>query len=482
MAAAVWSFANTVFVRLVGLVGGVVLARLVAPDQFGLFATALIVFTILISVSEMGVTVALIRETGSVSKIGPTVTTLALTSSAALTLACVGLAPYFAAWMKAPQATILIQVMALGLLLAGASAVPNAVTQRTFRQDKKALAEGLASIVSIGLGIALAVLHMGAWALVWSRLAGLATTTLILMIVVKERFAPGFDRSEARRLIKFGVPLAGASLLVFVVMNVDFVIVGRILGTESLGFYSLAFNIASWPVAALSAPARSVSVAWLSNLRDNGHDPGYGFAKLLGPLMLITIPACVLLSLVAEPFISFAYGAKWLPAALPLLVLAPLGILRVALEVCYDTLVSSGDTRRILLVHVSWLVLLVPALVLGAHLGGLVGVAVAQIVVVLFATAPLYLRGLQRLGVSVRLVMRVMVRPILGGVAMCGIGVILKSTLTGDLQQILTCTLVGGAAYVAVAFQRPMQWRARRVGGVGHAVKSPKFVRRARQR
>ena len=459
--AALWSFANTLFVRLIGVVSGVVLARLIVPEQFGVFAAAIVVFSVLISVSEMGVSVALVRRTGDVSGIAPTVVTLSITSSTVLTLLCVALAPAFSEWMHAPDAAPVLQLMALGLPLAGVSAVPSALCQRGFRQDKRALAEGVAAVAAAGVGILLAALGMGAWSLAWSRVAALLITALVLHVVVRERYRPGYDREQARALLAFGLPLAGSSLLVLAVLNVDYVVVGRLLGTEQLGFYALAFNLASWPVAALSAPARNVSVAWLSHLRDAGSDPNHGFGRLLGPLMLVTVPTCTLLAVVAEPLVSLVYGRVWLPAAVPLAALAILGALRVALEVFYDTLVCSGDTRAILGIHVAWFGALVPALALGATRGGLLGVAAAHVVVVLVVAGPLYLRALRRLGLAPASVGRILARPALGGLAIVVVACLARRLGAGDIAQLGAGFAAAAVVYPAIAVPHPvrrLQW------------------------
>lgn len=470
--AAIWSVANTIVVRFVGIVTTVVLARIIAPTEFGVFAVALVVFNIVISISEMGVSVALVRTTENIDRMAPTVTTVAWISSACLCTICVVLAGPLALAMGAPEASALLRVMALGILVAGISAVPAAITQRDFRQDRKAIAEISAVIISLALAVPMALAGWGAWALVWSRLVGLVVTAIVLIVATEQRYRPGFSRSEARRLVRFGFPLAGASLLVLGVVNLDNVVVSRELGVEQLAFYSLAFNVSSWPVAAFSAPARNVSVAWLANMRSSGVGVDDGLAQFLRPLMVVTIPTCVGLALLSSPLIFTLYGSKWAPAAAPLTVLAILGAVRVLLEVGYDALVSDGRSAAILLIHSVWLTVLIPALVLGAQFG-LQGVAWAQVVTIAAVVSPLYLWILRRVGVRPLVIFRAMWRPLFGGLVMGVVGISLRSLISNPFAEIGVVGLAGITAYALVVSPsalakvvRIMCGRASAIGGV----------------
>ena len=81
-----------------------------------------------------------------------------------------------------------------------------------------------------------------------------------LYILAPDRPKPGWDRPVARDLLKFGIPLTGSSFLVFAMLNVDYLVVGRELGTVALGYYALAFNLSSFPWNMLSTAVRPIAV------------------------------------------------------------------------------------------------------------------------------------------------------------------------------------------------------------------------------
>jgi O-antigen/teichoic acid export membrane protein len=447
-----WSFANSVFSRLSQVGVGILLARVIAPEQFGVYAAALVVLNIILSISEMGVSVAIVRHDGDISELAPTTTTLSLASGLLLAVVCAGGAPWFAAALGAPDATGVIQLMSLSLLIAGASAVPSAILQREFRQDHKMAADTVSFFVSTAVAVALALSGFGAWSLAWSRVAGSFAAAVVMLILTKERYRPGFHLATAKSLLAFGLPLAGSSLLVFGVMNVDYIVVGSYLGPVALGLYLLAFNLSSWPVGAFSTPVRSVSLAAFSRLRSEPERFQASFVRALGMLMALTVPACVLLAAFGRPLVRVVYGERWLPAAAPLAVLAALGALRVALELAYDYLASAGLSKTILKIHVLWLAGLIPALTIGAHLDGIRGVGFGHVVVVGLVVTPAYLAALHGLGVELAGIGRALVRPVIGGVLMVVAALLAQFVVAADLLRLGVGGSVAALVYAVAVY------------------------------
>lgn len=456
-----WSAINSVVGRVCQVGVSILLARLIAPDQFGLFAVALVVLNIVLSVSEMGVSVALIRTPGDVKDIAPTVTTLSFASGTGLALLCVLGAPWFAAELNAPDAAGVIQLMSVALVISGASAVPGAMLQRDFRQDHKAIADLAGFVAGTAVAVVLALTGFGAWSLAWSRIVTNGAAAVVMFVLTKHRYRPGFDRKQAKSLLAFGLPLAGSSLLVFGVLNVDYVVIGKLLGPVELAFYLLAFNLSSWPVGAISQPVRSVSLAAFSKVRDDAERFQRSFTRALGLLALFTVPACVLLATFGGPLVRFAYGERWSVAAAPLALLVVLGAVRVALELAYDFLASAGKARAILWIHLLWFGSLVPVLAIGAHLGGIRGVAAGHVIVALLLVSPAYLIALRPFGIRVRALGAALARPAAGGVLMALAGLGAQWLFDTDLWRLAVGGIVAVAVYAVVVL--PMRHEALRV-------------------
>lgn len=457
-----WSFANNLVSRAGSFLSGIVVARLLVPEDFGVYAIGLVVLNVLLSMNELGVSVAVIRHQGDVEQIAPTVVTVSVVSSAVLAGSVLALAPAVAAALNTPSATGIIRLLSACVLIDGVAAVPNALLTRAFRQRTRLVIDLVAFAVGTPLTIALALAGFGAWSLAWGALVGNLVTGGLAMLWAPVRVAPGWDRAVARSLLAFGLPLAGASLLLLATLNVDYVVVGRVLGPEQLGLYLLAFNLCSWPVTIVSSSVRRVSLASFSRLaEEGGAAAAEGGRRATALVVLLTAPMCALLAFYAADLIGFLYGSKWAGAAQVLPYLAVLGLGRVVVELGYDFLVALGRARANLWLHVCWLVALVPALAWGARQGGIEGVGKGHALVMILVVCPLVAVMLHRAGLDLRLLARHLVAPLLGVLALAAVSVLVHGLVEGQLARLLLGGLFGMGCYLlVVAASAASHWRA----------------------
>ena len=467
-----WSTVNTIIGRVGQLFVGIALARLIAPSEFGVFAAALVVLSVVISVSELGVSVAIVqaKDRDEVDRIAPVVTTVSVASGAGLAALMALLAPWLAQALGAPAATGPIRVLALSLVIAGLSATPSACIQREFRQDRKLIADTVSFAVTTAVAIGMASAGFGAWSLAWSRVIGNIVLFGFTFALAPTRYRPAWDAALARRLLLFGLPLAGASIVVFAVMNVDYAVIGNILGPTSLGIYVLAFNLSGWPVGAFSNTVRQVSLPAFSELRADADRYKASFGRALGMLFVPVVPACVLLGVLGGPLVRFVYGSRWSDAVAPLAFLAVVGASRVALELAYDFLVSAGESNAALRLNLLWFVSLVPTLIVAAHVAGITGVAAGHVVALVVVVLPATMRALSRLGVTVGSICGPILRPLQGGALMGLAALAALVVVPGDLARLVVGTAASLLVYGLVV-GLPM-WREHRRGDL-FAIQSP---------
>lgn len=442
-----FSTVNTALSKLASLVIGIALARILGPEEFGTFAVALIALMAVLSFNELGVSLAIVRWPGDPARLAPTVTTVALASSLALAALMAWAAGPFATAMGDPGAALPVRLLALCIVVNGVVATPAALLQRTFRQDQRLVADQvnlwLGAVVSIGVALA----GVGAMSLVVGRLTGAVVSAVLFL-----RFSPlplrlGLDRTLVPALLRFGLPLAAASLVVFGVGFADQLAVGSVLGPTLLGAYVLAFNLASWPVQLLSTPLRQVTPPLFARQQ---HDPALVRRTLVGisrPLLALAVPCCVALAVCAGPVVRVVYGDAWSAAAEPLRWLALAAVVRILAELLYDYLVIVGRTSSVLGVQVVWLAALVPAVVVGTRLGGLAGAALAQLAVGVVVVCPAYAVALRRTRTPVGRLLPGLVLPAVAGVALLAV-VSLPGVRGGpDLLVLAVCAAATVAAW-----------------------------------
>ena len=306
-----WSMLNTIVVRVSNFAVGVLLARTVfGPSVFGLYAVSQIVLAVLLSANELGVSAAIIRWEGDIRSFARTVFTLSVVSSTRDLRRAVRLrASSIARLLGSPDATYMLRILCLCVIIDGLASVPLALLTREFAQGRRMLVDLANFVVSTGVTVWLAFSGQGAMSFAWGSLAGCIVALIVAMVAAPMFVLPGWNTADARQLLQFGLPLAGASLLTLGVFNVDSAIVGATLGPAMLGLYQLAFNISSWPVSSISQAVQRVSFAGFSRVADSGKGLTDAFSRALGLLMALTVPACVLLATTAEPLIRAVYGS-----------------------------------------------------------------------------------------------------------------------------------------------------------------------------
>lgn len=443
-----WSFFSTALTRF-GLMGfGVLLARVLGPREFGTSAVAMVALLAILSFNELGVSLAIVRWPDDPARIAPTVQTIAAVSSVLLYAGSFFGAPAFAAAMGAPAASGVIRVLALSIVTNGLVAVPAALLQRNFMQGRKMIADQVHGMLGAVVSAGLALSGMGAMSIAIGQVAGAVAGGVLITC-----FAPlpprfGFDPAAARRLLGFGVPLAGSSLIVFLVGNVDNFIVGHLLGATTLGFYVLAWNLASWPVNMFSQPVRAVAPAFFARLQRDPPAMRRGFTSAAQLLAAVTLPVCLVMSGAAKPLVRLVYGAQWATAAQALAWLAMLAALRILFELSYDYFVVLARSRVVFTVQLGWLVALIPGLAFSARLGGLRGVALAGFAVAAMVVLPWYLWELRRVGIRVAAFAVRLWQPLLAAAAAGFAALAAASMIKIDL---LAVALAGVGGLVAIA-------------------------------
>lgn len=446
------SLVNTAIGKVSGLLVGIALARILVPEEFGVFAVALVALNGILSFNELGVSLAIVRWRGNPQEIVSTVTTISMLSSALLYVGCWFGAPSFAVLMGAPDATGVVRLLCLSVLVDGMTAAAAQLVNRDFRQGTRLAVDTTNLVITTGVTVGLALGGHGAWSLAWGQLVGNLLSALLLFRLVSRWPRPGFDYRHAVSLLAFGMPLAGASVVVFAMLNIDYLVIGWQLDAAALGLYLLAFNLSSWPVSTFSTVVRRVSLAAFSEVRDHRVRRQDVFVRMAVMLALPSLPACALLSALALPTITTLYGQKWAAAAAALQFLAVFGLVRVFSELAYDFLIALGEARRCLSLQVLWLLGLAVALPVGARIGGIEGVAMGQALVALVLVLPLFLASVARIGIGLGRLGQALLRPVVGCLALVAAVAVVRWLTEPSLVQLLVGGVAGAAVYLPVVW------------------------------
>lgn len=448
-----WALSGTLLIKLGSFAMSLVLVRLITPQEFGLYAVALAANAFAIHVNDMGIIAATVQWRGRVEDMAATAATLALGFSIAWYALFWFAAPELSQLAGSPEATPIVRLLTATILIDGATAVRVGMIQRRFQQDKltKAIAAGF--LFNAATAITLAANGAGAYSFAIGQLAQSVVTGVLVLRIARVPFRYGFNRMVAKRLLKFGVPLAAALGIESLLLFSDLIIVGNWLGANLLGFYLLAFNVSNWVPGLIGTALRYVSIPSFSRLAEQEPQTlALGIRRAIPLMVAVVIPIAVTMGVLAPAMIHFLYGARWVPAGDALRFLAVVMVAKMLTALAFDILTSLGVTHAIVWLNLGWAAVLIPSLIVGVHLDGIRGAAIAHAVVAVLVAIPLAVIALQRSGVNLRPVAPALVRPLLGGLSaglmMFGISALFELPPPAELF------IAGGAglfAYLLVA-------------------------------
>lgn len=361
--------------RVVSVTTTIVLARLLVPADFGLFALALLGTGFISQFSGLGLGTTLVLRQDLDREDQGTIFTLLLVTGVVFAAILAGLSPVAAAFFKEPQLVDILLVLAGILSFTGINWFYDSLLQRELAFRRRFVTQMVSTVAFSTTGLLLAVLGAGVWALVGAHIAGHGAKGIALLVLAPYRVRPTFKRGVARDALRTGAGFVLQDVAAYLQQNADYIVIGRVLPTAQLGFYSMAYRQAELPHYAIADPVARVTFPGFASMRHRGEDVMPAFLSGLRLVALATFPVAVVLSAAAEPFTRTLFGDKWLPM---IGVLSVLGIWAVArpLEVTVAWLLNSiGEARRVGWVSTAMLFPFAAGLILAASLGGITAVA-----------------------------------------------------------------------------------------------------------
>ena len=354
----------------------VVLARLLAPADYGLIAEVLTIVGLGEIFRDFGLSSAAVQAKRlSEAERSNLLWLNSLIGVALMVIAC-ALSPAVALLYGDPRLTSVTLVLSLVFLINGVSTQFRADLNRNLMFGRTVTAEVAGQILGLGLGVFMALNGAGYWALVGQQLLQSAVTFVV--VVAYARFRPQRYRRDVsmRRFLGFGFDVVGGQLLGYAGKNTDTFVIGTTMGTSALGYYNRAFQLLSLPLSQINAPATRVALSVLSRLHDDGRR--YARYLLAGQTVMLHLVLAVfsLTAALAAPLIALVLGPQWGPSVPLFQALAVAGVFQTAGYATFWVFLSKGLTRSQLWWQVASRPVVVAIVALGA-LWGVQGVAIA---------------------------------------------------------------------------------------------------------
>jgi len=385
-----WTGAGRWATQLLTWVTTIVVARILAPSDYGLIGMATIYLGLVALISEFGLGQAVITMREMSNRQIAQINSLAIASGALLFgLSCVAAGP-LGKFFHSPKLPQVVMVMSLSFLISGAQVVPDALLQGDLRFKLLASFDTVRALVQALTTVTLALLGFGYWSLALGPLAAAVVAAVMALIARPHSLAwPKWE--EIKHALRFSGDVLGSRVAWYTYSNSDFLVAGRVLGQAPLGAYTLAWTIASTPVEKITNVITRVTPAFFSAVQDDKPHLRRYLLAITDGLSLLTFPASLGLALVADQFVLVVLGAKWAPAIMPLRLLSVYAALR-SITTVFPNLMFAMRHSRFVMWNMIVAAIVFPAAFFYSSRWGTTGIGWTWVLLYPLITAPMIWR------------------------------------------------------------------------------------------
>jgi len=323
-----WMGLSSVLSRLLSFVTTLILAKLLSPDDFGIVSIAVLVGATLGLVRDLGLNQAIIHSREKSEDILDT----ALIASVGISVLMYGIAAVSAGeislFFKNDDVQYVVRVLPFSLVVTSISSIYLSHMERELDFKRRFVPELASYAAYTAVSITLAVLGFAYWSIIFGHIILELVRLVVVMKVSDFHTKLSFKTDVFFRLFDFGKFIVTNSIIVFIYRNIDDFMIGRLLGTTPLGYYSLAYRIGNMPATNVTHLTGKVTYPALMKMRNEPDDAVSFYLKVFRYLSMIIIPLGIGTIALIEPFFHLFFGDKWNAAILPTQLLAVFGMLR----------------------------------------------------------------------------------------------------------------------------------------------------------
>ncbi len=378
-----WMYLSVVLQGALKLFVLAVLARLLGPRDFGIVGIALIFTSCAERVGQVGVGPALVQKAHLSPDEMHTGLVLSVLSGIFIAVSLWIIAPYAAMFFSASEVDLILKALAFGFVLDGFGVLSDSLLQRHLRFRHIVVRDNVSYVVGFaGVGVVLALLDAGAWALVFAHLSMKAIRLVLLLIVEPPRTKGRFRMTHVRELLHTGVGFSLGRILNFMSLQGDNFVVGRVLGVEVLGMYTRGYQLMTLPAMYIGQVLERVLFPAMAQKQDNPALLRRAYCSTLEVVTLFALPTSIGMFFLAKEIVWTLFGGGW-SAIVPVVTILSFGVFFRTAYKCSDTVVRSlGAVYRYAALQGVYTIMIVGGSLLGSSLAGLNGVAVAVVLAV----------------------------------------------------------------------------------------------------
>lgn len=354
---------------VIGFVGNIILARLLAPEDYGCIGI-LVIFTSLCDILiDGGLGSALIQKKKIQNIDCSTIFVSNLVISASLFILLFIFAPYISEYFHLPILKDVIRIESVTIIIRALYIIPASLASRDLKFKNNSIIAIVSSFISVSISVILAYCGLGVWSLVAKNIILQFSTCILYWTFIKWRISFKFSISSFKSLFKYGVFVALSNLSENLFANIESFIIGRKYSPTTLGFYSQAKSLGQVPIYSISMITSQVLFPTLSKLQDQKENLVRGLRKSIISITYIAFPIIILLCVLSKQVITLLYSEKWLASVPFLQIICITGLVNSLIHSNYSVLKALGSSKLFLFSQIANSSLKLLFLILGMRYG-----------------------------------------------------------------------------------------------------------------
>lgn len=347
-----WSFSEKLLSMVVQMVVSIVVARMVAPADFGVMAIMTFFTSVSLAIVDSGFSQTLIRKSSPTDEEYRSVLTFNVVVAVLLYALLVAISPLVARLYDAPIIADIAPVLFLVLPINSLCVVQTVMYTREFRFALLSKIVFAASLISGVVAVVMAIMGYGIWALVAQRLLMMGIKAIAFWMLRRWRTTARPTMRSLREMAPFSLRLLATDLIASIYNNVAQLFIGKMHTTSTLGYYSQAQKLKDLPVTSTVQAVQGVTFPALAQIKDDDEKFAEGYLRIVRMLGFVVFPVMLMFVAIAPDMFMLLLGEKWMPTVPYFEILALSGLLYPIAIVSYNILKTKSDGRVILRLEV----------------------------------------------------------------------------------------------------------------------------------
>ena len=295
-----------------------ILARLLSPSDFGLMGMIMVVIGFAQAFTDMGLSNAIIQRQDVPEIHLSSFFWINVLTGFGLFICTLLIRPLAAIYFKEATLSNYLIFAAFIFLITPVGQIFSTLLRKELMFKTLAKIEILGTVAFSVSSIGLALAKFGVLSLIFGQLIRSLCTVFILFLIFRRIWLPRLHLSikEIKSYISFGAFQMGERTVDYLRDNIDYIIIGRFLGPEALGFYTLAYQLITFPLSKINPIITRVAFPAFSRIQDDNSRMRSGYCKVINYISMLSFPMLVGMLVVAPEFIRLLYGAKWDPSVI----------------------------------------------------------------------------------------------------------------------------------------------------------------------